>query len=236
MAQAQPQTTGYKFLTSDMKSMSDHCCKWVAGEWKRHEGPLEMCRSGFHYWKEPLDAFRYVYDNSMRMVDDAILTMVEAGDTEITEGHKTVAREMRVKRVLDTKWIAVQFAVACARRSFPAYEKAYPDDDSIRLAIEAAETWLKDPSEMNRSAAWSSARRAWSAAWHAFRHAEPVIWSASWSAARCAESAGKSVLKFTAWSAASCAEFAIWPLREGTLVSAERKWQNMTLKSIIRES
>ena len=183
---ARPQTTGYKFLTAEMESKNGDCGKWVLGEWKRHEGPLEMCHSGFHYCKEPLGAFEYVYGD--------ILTVVEARGAEITEGDKTVAREMRVVKVLDTKRVAVRFAVACARRSLPRYEKDYPDDKRARTAIEAAEAYLKDPSEANRSAAWSAAESAESA-----------------------ESAARSAAESAAWS-------------------AEREWQNKTLKSIIEES
>lgn len=156
---------GYKFLTSEMKSKSGNC-KWTIGEWKKHDGELEMCESGFHYCKEPIEAFEYVYGD--------MFCVVEVKGKEKTEGNKTVAEEMRVVKVLDTKRVAVQFAIACARRSLPNYEKEYPKDDRPRKAIEAAETWFANPTKENESAA----RSAWSAA----RSAESAAWSAAWSA------------------------------------------------------
>ena len=224
---ARPQTTGYKFLTAEMESKNGDCGKWVLGEWKRHEGPLEMCHSGFHYCKEPLDAFEYVAYGD-------ILTVVEARGDEITEGDKTVAREMRVVKVLDTKRVAVRFAVACARRSLPRYEKDYPGDKRVRAAVEAAEAYLKDPSKANRSAAWSAARRSWSAALSRAKCDKSVIWYAE-SAARCAQSASMSAPWSAAWAAAKSAECASWSFSRSADRSAERQWQNMTLKSFIEE-
>ena len=174
--------TGYKFLTADMKSKNGDSGVWKVGEWKKHEGELVMCQSGFHYCNEPIDAFEYVYGDA--------LVVVEARGKSETEGNKTVVAEMRVIKRVDTKKVAVRFAVACARRSLPNYEKAYPKDDRPRKAIEAAEAWCLNPTEETESAACS---------------AESAAWSAARSAAR---SAG----------------------------SAERKWQNETLKSIIEES
>ena len=170
--------TGYKFLTADMKSKNGDSGVWKVGEWKKHEGELVMCESGFHYCKEPIEAFGYVYGDA--------LVVVEARGKSETEGNKTVVAEMRVIKRVDTKKVSVQFAIACARRCLPNYEKAYPKDDRPRKAIDAAEAWCLNPTE-------------------------ETAWSAAWSAARSAESAARSA-------------------------SAERKWQNETLKSIIEES
>ena len=166
--------TGYKFLTADMKSKNGDSGVWKMGEWKKHEDELVMCESGFHYCKKSIEAFEYVYGDA--------LVVVEARGKSETEGNKTVVAEMRVIKRVDTKKVAVRFAVACARRSLPNYEKAYPKDDRPRKAIDAAEAWCLNPTEETARSAESAAR----------------------SAARSA--------------------------------SAERKWQNETLKSIIEES
>jgi hypothetical protein len=215
---------GYKFLTADMRSKHGESGVWKVGEWKKHDGELVMCQEGFHYCKEPLDAFEYVYGDS--------LVVVEARGEEITDDNKTVVQEMRVIKVVDTKKVAVQFAIACARRALPNYENVYPKDDRVRKVIEAAETWFANPTEENMkaaasaalaaSAAWSAESAAWSAAWLAVR-------SAAWSAAESAESAARSAAWLAAWSAVrSAAWLAAW--------LAEKKWQNETLRTIIEES
>ena len=61
----------------------------------------------------------------------------------------------------------VRYACFAARLSLPLYEKVYPEDDRPRKAIEAAEAWVANPTEENRSAARSAARSAESAAWSA---------------------------------------------------------------------
>ena len=73
----------------------------------------------------------------------------------------------------------VQFAIYCARRSLPNFERKYPGDKRPRKAVDAAEAWLHDPTDANRKrAAWSAASAARSAAW-----------SAAWSAASAASAA-----------------------------------------------
>lgn len=171
---------------------------------------------------------------------------------EITDWSTTVAREMRVVKVLDTKRVAVRFAVACARRSLPRYEKDYPGDKRVRAAVEAAEAYLKDPSKANRSAASAAASAARSAVWSAASAAKSAAWSAVWSAAAAA-SAAKSVEAFAArsveswsstWFAAesaawSAARSAAWSAAESAARSAtwsaEKEWQNMALIDIIIE-
>ena len=195
--------TGYKFLTADMKSKNGDSGVWKMGEWKKHEDELVMCESGFHYCKKSIEAFEYVYGDA--------LVVVEARGKSETEGNKTVVAEMRVIKRVDTKKVSVQFAIACARRCLPNYEKAYPKDDRPRKAIDAAEAWCLNPTEETALAARSAASAALSAARSAAESAAWSAWSA-WSAA---------------WSAA---------LSAARSASAERKWQNETLKSIIEES
>ena len=153
--------TGYKFLTSEMTSKYNPSCKWVVGEWKKHEGPLEMCGAGFHYCREPLDAFAYAYGG--------MLAVIEARGDEIQKGNKLDASEMRIVKVVDAKLVAVRFAVACARRVLPIFEQHYPNDDRPRKAIEAAEAWLEQPSASRASRAASEA--SWAASEAASRAA-----------------------------------------------------------------
>jgi len=120
----------------------------------------------------------------------------------------------------------VQYACYSAKQSLHLFEKAYPEDKTPRKAIEAAMRWVKDPSELNRSAAWSAAAESAveSAAWSAA--AESVAWSAAaesvaWSAA--AESAARSARSacYAARSARSAAESAA---AESAARSARSAW------------
>ena len=171
---------------------------------------------------------------------------------EITDWVLPAAREMRVVKFLDTKRVAVRFAVACARRALPRYEKDYPGDKRVRAAVEAAEAYLKDPSKANRSAAsaaWSAARSAacsadrssWSAGAAAFvARSVKSRSSAAWFAAECAAwSAAESAAWSAARSAACSADRSSWSAAAESAAwsawSAERQWQNMTLKSFIEE-
>ena len=60
--------TGYKFLTSEMRSKNGDA-EWTVGEWRKHDGELAMCQSGFHYCKEPIEAFEYIYGDNLVVVE-----------------------------------------------------------------------------------------------------------------------------------------------------------------------
>jgi hypothetical protein len=113
------------------------------------------------------------------------------------------------------KKIAVEFAVACARRCLENYEKSYPNDKRPSEAIQAAEDYMDGKitlTELNKklSAAWSADSAA--------RSADSAVRSAAWSADSAARSA--------AWSADSAAGSAAW--------SAEKKWQSQKIWEIVR--
>ena len=57
---------------------------------------------------------------------------------------------------------SVQIAIACAERVLSIYEKEYPDDNQPRKAIEAAQSWVKDPTA--KPATYAAAVRAAAAA------------------------------------------------------------------------
>ena len=98
----------------------------------------------------------------------------------------------------------IRYAIFAAQQAIKNFEKLYPDDKRPQQAIEAALAYLKEPTEVNRSAAWSAALSAESAAWSA-RSAESAARSA-----RSAESAAESA-RSAAWSTAwSAAESTAW--------------------------
>jgi hypothetical protein len=210
----QKVVVGYKFVTSELKSKEGDCT-WKVGEWQKCAGTLEICQNGLHACESPLDSLNYVYGNRW--------FQVEARGEILRSTDKFAAREMRLIRELPVTATLVPFAIACAKRCYKHWKAKYPEDKRIIEAIHAAEKCLKNPTEENKSAAWSAGSAAWSAA----RSAAWLAESAAWSAAGLAESAESA-----AWSAARS---AAW-LAESAAWSADRQWQSRTLNRLLRNA
>ena len=150
----------YKFLKlkdGEIVSDADENCVWKIGEWKENEGKIECCRNGFHASKEVFDALCYVKGE--------ILAEVEAKGKSDKEKDKQAWGRMRLTKAWSwTKADSVALSVFSARLCLARFEKEFPDDERPRLAIEAAEKWLDEPTDKNMSAAWSAAESAESAA------------------------------------------------------------------------
>jgi hypothetical protein len=148
---------GFKFLTKGMKSSKGNV-KWKLNTWK-HEDEIELCVKGFHACMTPLQSLNYVYGDKW--------FIVEAKGKIIKEDDKFVATDMRIVKKIPVKKVCVEFSIACAKRVLKNFEKNYPNDDRPRLAIIAAENWLKNPNNKNKElaeSAWSAAKSsAWSA-------------------------------------------------------------------------
>jgi len=212
---------GYKFVHTDLKSDSGDC-QWRIGTWKKHDGELRLCYSGFHASPDLLSVLSYAFGDR--------LFEVEAKGEIIMDNRKDnfVARELRLKREIRLKLLMVDFSTRCAERVLPIFEKRFPNDYRPRQAIEAAKAWLQHPSKTAesaasadwstadfaesaaQSAAWSVAFAARSAAWSAARPADSAARSAAWFAAESAESAARSAARSADWSAASAAWSAAW--------------------------
>ena len=89
-----------------------------------------------------------------------------------------------------TRQEVVRLACQCARR---ALVNVPVGEDGPRLAIEAAERWAGDPTEENRSAAWSAAYAAESAA-DAARSAADAAGSAAYAAWNAADAAEQKAM------------------------------------------
>ena len=159
----------WKFMSKGMRSVNGDC-KWTIGRWKKCKGEPELCLNGFHCSDQIYQAFLYV--------SDEVLALVEVGGEHVSDDDKSAWQKMRV--VKTWKWDkkkSVKLAVFSAERCIGNYEKKYPKDKRPRKAIEAANKWLCNPL---RGAAWSAESAARSAAWSAARSAAR---SAAWSAA-----------------------------------------------------
>jgi hypothetical protein len=161
---------GYKFVTQELKSRNGNL-QWKIGEWQTCKGKLQLCENGLHASPSALESLQYTYgDRWFKVVVDG----------ECLKGDdKFVARKMMLVQELPVREILVKFAVACARRCYNNWEKQYPEDKRVLLAIEAAEAYVANPTKETASAAWIAEGAARSA-----ESAESAAWSAAWSAAR----------------------------------------------------
>ena len=243
---------GYKFVKQDMTSKEGNH-KWQIGKWYTHNGELRLCDSGFHACRTPSQSLGYVYGDRWFKVE-------ARGKIVEKKGDKFVASEMRLVSKLPIKPTLPLFAVACAKRCLPRYEKKYPDDNCPRKAIEAAENYIRKPTTKNmvaaesaaRSAARSTAESARSAARSTAESAQSAAWSAqsarsaAWSASRStAQSAAQSAAESAAWSARSAAWSAAWSAQSAwsaaesaaeSARSTERRWQDRKLKEFLKEA
>jgi hypothetical protein len=76
-----------------------------------------------------------------------------------------------------TKPQAVEYAIFATEQVIDIFEKKYPDDKKPRLAIEAAKTWLKEPTEANRKAAAAYAYAAYAAYAAAYLDADAAAYA-----------------------------------------------------------
>jgi len=170
---------GYKFIKQNMTSKNGGD-EWKIGVWKKYKGKIELCKSGVHATRTPLQSLQYICGDRWFLVG-------ARGKIIENKNDKFVASEMRLIREIPTKKVCVKFAIACAERRLHVFEEKYPADKRPRKAIEAAKAWIKNPCDETKAAAWSAARSAARSAASAARSAASAAWSASWSAAESAE-------------------------------------------------
>ena len=180
-----------------------------AGEWLEHEGPIELCRSGLHASRTPLDACTYAPGLTIHRVmcrDD----IVEAED-------KIVARSRCIlwslgantgTRVLYQfgRWCALHVA-DCWKMPDPVRQYLETGDESRKAAAREAITRITPSSSNDDSASWArtSAHTLAVAGSHryAFRNA---IWFACW--AEASRVTDNSPLRSPAWKTAFTAAWA----------------------------
>ncbi len=101
---------------------------------------------------------------------DGIDWFKAAGETDVAKVCYALVADNRASwanrllvRLFD-KEKRVKFAVFSAREVLDIFEQKYPDDKRPRQAIEAAEAWLKNPSDTTAAAAAAAACAAYAAA------------------------------------------------------------------------
>lgn len=152
-------TTRYKFLTlkeGKLKSYSGNMT-WKLNEWQKADGAPSLCNNGLHCSLRMFDAFSYVTGE--------VVAKVEVKGKKEVQKDKQAWQEMRLVDIrLWDKKDSVALAIYAAELVIDLFEKQMPDDKRPRLAIEAAKTWLENPTDKNRAAAWA-ARAAGAAAY-----------------------------------------------------------------------
>jgi len=202
--------TRYKFLqlTGDcIRSQADQGA-WIPGEWRSFadDEEITLCEWGFHCSKTAYQAFTFVQGE--------ILAEVEVEGHSAIDTDKEAWQKMRLVRCLHWRQVdSVALAIYAAELALENFEKVFPNDLRPRQAIEAAKTWLAEPTEKNQSAAWSAAESARSAARSARSAAGSAAASArsaAESAAASARSAARSARSAARSAAESAAESAAW--------------------------
>ena len=174
----------FKFLRDGLRS-DYNGYQWDIGVWHTTEC-TELCH-GFNCSRRIVDAIQYV--------SGEILAEVEVRGKHFDDKDKSTHAEMRIIKAL--KWTqadSVSLAIYAARLVLDVYESAYPGDDRPRIAIEAAERWLADPSVKNQDAveaAGAAAEAAWAAA-RAARAAAGAARAAAWAAVEAAGAAARA--------------------------------------------
>lgn len=126
----------WKFLRTGLKSEHGNC-EWKVGEWKKHEGEVSLCASGFHASEKIFDALQYV--------PGEILAKVEVCGACDKQHDKQAWSEMRIVQAYSwTKTDSVELAVFAAESCLEVFETKYPDDKRPRKAIAAAKAYLKN--------------------------------------------------------------------------------------------
>ncbi len=124
----------YKFLRTGLKSNSGNHT-WEVGKWYKEEN-INICNSGFHASKTPLQALGYV--------SGEILAEVSVKGKSIVEDDKECWSEMKINKAWHwTKKDSVELSIFAAELCLDNFEKLYPNDKRPREAIEAARKVLE---------------------------------------------------------------------------------------------
>jgi len=122
---------------------------------------------------------------------------------------------LKEDRFNDANWLltklmdknqCIKYAIFAAKQVLHIFEEKYPKDDRPRKAIEAAENYLKDPSENNKKAAYAAGATAYAAAdATAYAAADAAIYAATHAATYAAAAHAATSYTVTSYAAAAAA-------------------------------
>jgi hypothetical protein len=219
----------YKFLNEDGSAVYGYGT-WslpngdTPGDWMPHVEELISCKSGYHLCRtEDL----VIWMGPRLFVAEVRGDVVESDD-------KIVCHQARLIKEVTTwnKTTAQQFAIECANHVLHIFEKAYPDDNRPRRALEVAQRFLDgDASEDELRESGDDARTAprdaaSDAAWWASRAVGDAASDAAWDAWYSLRAA------WAAWDAWDASRAAWWAARAAG--DAEHEWQTKLLLDMLK--
>ena len=164
----------FKVLGADLSSFHGGTGRWTVNRWRHVKPPLRACSHGLHV----------VTVNQLPAWLGPTIWRVEVEGARLDEADKIVVERARITTRCDG-WNEVSarlFAADCAEHVLPIFEKARPNDDRPRKAIEAARAFARDEiGDAAWAAAWAAARAA---AWAAARITTAAARDAAWAAER----------------------------------------------------
>ena len=89
----------FKRVNGKLYSVNGNHGEWKIGKWYTWDGEVKLCHSGFHYCKEPRQAFRHH--------QGYILALVEVGKEMASDGKKFATNRMRVLKVYGIETLAI---------------------------------------------------------------------------------------------------------------------------------
>ena len=169
----------------------------VVGRTYRHNGALDMCRSGLHASRDPYDALMFAPGSTLSLV--LCWGDVEHGDDKLVCSRRTVLATRDVLRE------ASMYAFWCVRQVWHLLT-----DERSRTAVVTAEKYARGEATQEelaaaRAAAWDAAGAAGGAAWDAARYA---AWDAAWEAYGAAGGAAWDAARYASSDAAREAQRA----------------------------
>jgi hypothetical protein len=203
--------------------------EWIVGEWKGLEGEPILCEQGYHCSEQAIHALRYVRGE--------ILARVECAGEHQADTDKECWQRMRIVQAWRwTKKDSVALACYAARLVLSHFEQRFPEDRRPRVAIEAAEAWLKDPTDAVGAAASAAASAAYAADGAAsaayavdgadnYDAAASAAYAAAYAAAAASSSSGASASAgYAAYYAAGSAGAAADGAAESSLYLELSRW------------
>ena len=199
------------------------------GEVLRHDGPMELCRSGLHASVKCVDALGYAPGYTLCRVECSC-------DVEESD-DKLICRERVILNRADSREMLRAWARWCALRVTHLW-------DSPEVVVE----YLTTGDESKRDAAWAAARSAawnaaWNATWNADRDADrDAAWAAARAAARNAawdatrDAARDAALVAARAAARAAARNAAWDAARDAVMAAARDAQSAQLEAMALEA
>lgn len=125
--------------------------------------PLIPCQHRYHLVRPP---------GLLDWMGPALYLAEPRGATVEKDAHVLVAQQARLLHHIDGWTVPhlVEFAILCAERALPHFERKFPADARVRQALDAARQTLADPAagRQGRRAA-GAAEATWAAVWAAER-------------------------------------------------------------------